>query len=115
MLRNFKMHDSNLHLEIFMRLCELASKKHKIGNYLLEVNSITGEIVWGNKSIDIFATPFIYGDNISFYIINAYYIEKESVSLRNEKRMINNKELSMDEFIEIYLNIVRKKLIEWKL
>ena len=109
MIQNCRIYNRDLHLKIFGEMVKLCLAKYEMNGFKLEINSISGEIVWSKGNIDIYATPFILGNCITFHIINDYFIEMESISLKKEKDFL------LEDLVSIYLNIVRKKLIEWKL
>lgn len=109
MISNTKIYDKDKHLKIFGEIVKLCINKYEMEGFQLEINSITGEIIWSRKGLDVYATPFILGNEISFHIVNDYYIEKESISLSKVK------DLPLQELVELYLKIVRNKFFEWRL
>jgi len=113
--KNKKIHDPKLHLDIFGEIIKYAEIRYEIKDFKVEINSVSGEIIWAKKGIDVYATPFIEGDKITIHIMNDYYIELESISLKKEAQLLREGKMSISEFIDLYFRIIRRKLTEWKL
>ncbi len=104
-----------LNILIFEAFRKLSNLNFSINGFKLETNFITGEVIFVDKSFEIYVLPYLTDRKIKIsFCINDKLIALEIIELREITDGFIEGEVSTMEVTNRIINIIKLKIIEYE-